>query len=172
MPSPTKHLLAAATVVAAGFALAGCTGDGDAAPTTAPEATPAPVPTAETSAPNGTAESWAGYFDDVAASAEVGQYLWQSWGTFGDPGGVGPFRSENRTVEPGVYDVTLRCAGPETVTAQISTSAGAAIGDAVPFVCGASTTTSVTLPERGLLVYLDSDREPGAFLLQLAPAGE
>jgi len=71
MPSPTKHLLAAATVLAAGFALAGCTGDGDAAPTTAPESTPAPVPTAETSAPNGTAESWAGYFDDVAAAADV-----------------------------------------------------------------------------------------------------
>jgi hypothetical protein len=134
--------------------------------------TTTPVPTPETSTPANAAGSWAGYFDEIAAAAEVGQYLWQSWGTFGDPGGVAPFRSENRTVEPGVYDLTLRCAGPETVTAQISTSAGAAIGDPVPFVCGASTTTSVALPDRGLLVYLDSDREPGAFLLQLATAGE
>jgi len=166
MPSSKRCLLALATVVAAGVVLVGCTGGDDAAPTTA-----APTPQPETT-PAATADSWAGYFDDVAAAAEVGQYLWQAWGTFGDPGGVAPFRSENRTVEPGVYDVTLRCAGPETVTAQISTSAGAAIGDPVPFTCGASTTTSVTLPERGLLVYLDSDREPGAFLIQVAPAGE
>lgn len=172
MPSPTRHLLALATVLAAGLTLAGCTADGDATPTTAPVPTAAPVPTPDTSPPAAAEESWAGYFDDVTAAAEVGQYLWQSWGTFGDPGGVAPFRSENRTVEPGVYDLTLRCAGPETVTAQISTSAGAAIGDPVPFVCGASIATSIVLPERGLLVDLDSDREPGAFLIQVARAGE
>ncbi|WP_285137496.1 hypothetical protein [Microbacterium sp. lyk4-40-TSB-66] len=167
MPSLKRHLFPLAGVVVAGVALVGCTGGDDAAPTTA-----SPTPQPERTTPAATADSWAGYFDDVVAAADVGQYLWQAWGTFGDPGGVAPFRSENRTVERGVYDVTLRCAGPETVTAQISTSAGVAVGDPVPFVCGASTAASVTLPDRGMLVYLDSDREPGAFLMQVAPAGE
>lgn len=165
MPTSTARLLAPATVVVVGLALAGCTGGEDDA---APPTTPAPTPAPTTSAP----DPWAGTFDDVVSAAEVGEYVWQSWGTFGDPGGVAPFRNDNRTVEPGVYDVALRCAGPETVTASLWTAAGTAIGDPVPFACGAVTALPVEVADRGLRIDLDSDREPGAFLIQVKRVGE
>ncbi|MCJ1707291.1 hypothetical protein [Microbacterium sp. VKM Ac-2923] len=165
MPTSTARLFATATVVVAGLALAGCTGGED---DVAPPTTPAPTSAPTTSTP----DAWAGTFDDVVSAAEVGEYVWQSWGTFGDPGGVAPFRNENRTVEPGVYDVTLRCAGPQTVTASLWTATGTAIGDPVPFSCGAVTALPVEVADRGLRIDLDSDREPGAFLIQVKRVGD
>jgi len=165
-PSNARALTLSGTAIALG-ALTGCTG-GDAEPS-AP-ATLAPSPTVSTTAPSPSPDPWAGYFDDEVAEAEVGEYLWQSWGTFGDAGGVGAHRSENRTVEPGAYTVTLDCAGPEMMTGRIATSSGAAIGDALSVSCLAPTPVAVELPERGLVVELDSEGAPGAFLIRVSPA--
>ncbi|MDF2992627.1 MAG: hypothetical protein K0S37_3141 [Microbacterium sp.] len=164
--SNARLLALSGTAIALG-ALTGCTSD-DAEPPTAVPLTPSPtVPTA-TSSP--TPDPWAGYFDDEVADAEVGEYLWQSWGTFGDSGQVATHRSENRTVDPGTYTLTLDCAGPEAITGRISTSAGTVVTDAVSVSCLAPTPIPIDLPDRGLLVELDSDGAPGAFLIQVGAA--
>lgn len=164
--STTRTLTLSGTVVALG-ALAGCTG-GEAEPPAAVPLTPSPtMPTTATAPPP---DPWVGYFDEEVADAEVGEYLWQSWGTFGDSGQVAAHRSENRTVEPGTYTITLDCAGPEVMTGRISTSAGTTVVDPVSVSCLAATPIPVELPERGVLIDLDSDGAPGAFLIRVSRA--
>lgn len=169
MSPSTRTFCSLATVAVAAIALTGCIGDEDAAPSpgaVASETTPSP-----SASPSVTPDPWAGYFDDEVAAAAPGDFLWQSWGTFGDPGGVAPFRSDNQTIDPGAYAVTIDCAGPDAVTGRISTSAGTAIGEPLLLPCQASTQVEIDLPERGLLVELDSDREPGAFLIRVSARG-
>jgi len=167
-PSNARILALSGTAIALG-ALTGCTG-GDGEPSAAVPLTPSPTVTTTTAPP--TPDPWAGSFDDEVADAEVGEYLWQSWGTFGDSGHVAPHRSENQTVEPGTYTVTLECAGPEMMTGRISTSAGTPVIDPLTVSCMAATPVPVDLPEKGLLVELDSGSAPGAFLIRVAAAGE
>ncbi|MEV8238651.1 hypothetical protein AB0O90_00250 [Microbacterium testaceum] len=164
-PSNTRILALSGTAIALG-ALAGCSG-GEAEQPSATSAVPSPSLT--TTAPP-TPDPWAGYFDDEVADAEVGEYLWQSWGTFGDSGQVAPHRSENRTVQPGAYTVTLECAGPEMMTGRIATSAGTSVIDPLSVSCMAATPVPVDLPEKGLLVDLDSAGAAGAFLIRVAAA--
>jgi len=162
--SNARILALSGTAIALG-ALTGCTG-GDAEPPSAVPLTPSPTVPTTTATP--TPDPWAGYFDDEVADAERGEYLWQSWGTFGDSGHVALHRSDNQTIEPGSYTVTLDCAGPEMLTGRISTSAGTPVIDPLSVSCMAATPVPVDLPERGLLVELDSDRVPGAFLIRVA----
>lgn len=170
-PSNTRILALSGTAIALS-ALSGCSGGEAEPPATTPE-TPSPART--TTAPPTTApptpDPWVGYFDDDVADAEVGDYLWQSWGTFGDDGQVAPRRGDNRTVEPGTYTVTLECAGPEMMTGRITTTSGTAVIDPLSVSCMAATPVQVDLPEKGLLVDLDGGGEEGAYLIRVAAAG-
>ncbi|MDF2047627.1 hypothetical protein P2P98_15790 [Microbacterium sp. Kw_RZR3] len=165
-PSNTRLLALSGTAIALG-ALTGCSG-GEAEQPAA--GSPTPSPSLTTTAPP-TPDPWAGYFDDEVTDAEVGEYLWQSWGTFGDGDEVAPRRGDNRTVEPGTYTVTLECAGPEMMTGRITTTSGTAVIDPLSVSCMAATPVQVDLPEKGLLVDLDSGGEEGAYLIRVAAAG-
>ncbi|QLD12295.1 hypothetical protein [Microbacterium oleivorans] len=148
--------------------LAACTPQGDLAPEQpAPTSGPVATPAAPSSAAV-TPDPWAGYFDEEAR-ANQREVPTQFWGSFGDVGGVAVNRSENQTLEPGGYAVTVRCEGPDGLTVTVETSAGTRLGDPVAVACPAATTLPVDLTERGLVVMLDSGGQAGAYLIGISP---
>lgn len=150
-----------------GIALSGCVGgEGESSPSSTAES-PSSAPAPSSPAPATTPDPWAGHFDDEAADAAVGEFVWQSWGSFGDPGGVAAQRNDNQTIEPGHYQVSISCAGATRVLGRIASSAGSDIAP-ISLECPTTTTTSVELSEPGMLIEIDSDRDPGAYLIQVS----
>ena len=125
-----------------GIALSGCvSGEGESSTSSTAEG-PSGSPAPSSPAPATTPDPWAGHFDDEAAAATVGEYVWQSWGSFGDPGGVAAQRNENQTIEPGLYQVSISCAGAVRVLGRIASSAGSDVAP-ISLECPATTSTSV-----------------------------
>ena len=160
-------------VAFAALLLSGCGPEGmDPVPESPDAGASSPVATpTETPTPTTTPDPWAGHFTDAASSAAQ-SYVTQFYGSFGDPGGVGPSRNENSTLEPGSYGVSIACAGPDSVMATVESSAGVPLVESMAVPCSSDSTMetalpAVDLPDRGLVVTLDSEREPGAYLIRI-----
>jgi hypothetical protein len=165
-----RNRIVIASVLATGAALlAGCfpTTDGDT-----PPSPPSPVVTAPnpppSSSPASTPDPWAGYFDDTA-KADPGAYDSQFWGSFGDPGGVFPVQNEDQRLAAGTYIAEVVCAGAPEVQASFTDLGGEPLGEAITVTCPGSVMVDIELAEPGIIMMLDTQREPGAYLVRFTP---
>lgn len=166
MRDTRNRLLLAGALAAAVTLLAGCfpsTDGGTPPPASSPGATADDTPTPST--PASTPDPWAGHFDDTVRDGQ-GDYDSQFWGSFGDPGGVAAVRNEDQRIEPGAYTVEVLCAGAPQVQASFTDLEGDPVGEAVAVTCPGSAAVDVELVERGIIMLLDSQREPGAYLVR------
>lgn len=161
----------AGALAAAAIVLAGCfpAADGETPPSaSSPAWSPAPSSPAPSSSPASTPDPWAGYFDDTAKT-DPGAYDSQFWGSFGDPGGVFPVQNEDQRLAAGTYIAEVVCAGAPEVQASFTDLGGEPLGEAITVTCPGSVMVDIELAEPGIIMMLDTQREPGAYLVRFTP---
>lgn len=109
-------------------------------------------------------DEWIGRFD--ARAAEVGGSGSVVWGDFGLPGATAAHTSTDATLAAGPHRVLIECDGPTSVTATIADGSAAALVSK-EVGCPGSIALDVTSEAQGLAVTVDSDGEPGAFLIAI-----
>lgn len=162
-----KVLVAISALVAASTLFAGCSpATNDEQPSPSPSQSQSPTTPTPTSSP----DPWAGHFDETALDGR-GDYDPQFWGSFGDPGGVGVVQNEDQRIDAGAYVVEVQCAGAPEVLALFSDLEGEPVTEPVAVPCPGSVAVDVELTKVGVTMVLDSQSEPGAYLVRFTRRG-
>lgn len=151
---------AVVSLVSAVVALSACTAASPASDTARPSSGAVEVRTT----PAG--DAWHGHFDARAAELDTAASV--AWGSFGLAENVATAGFTNATLAAGQHTVSVECAGPESVSVEVTPGSDAAArGDAVTtdVTCPGSASLAITTGVEGISVSVDSHGEPGAYLI-------
>ncbi len=111
-------------------------------------------------------DTWDGHFDARAAELETSASV--AWGSFGSADNVATAGFTDATLAAGEHSVSVECAGPETVSVEVTPGgdaaarAGAVTADVA---CPGGAILAITTGVEGITVSVDSHGKPGAYLI-------
>jgi hypothetical protein len=112
-------------------------------------------------------DEYDGYYDAIASPVSEDDAVGAIWGSFGTRRDVTPVSWSHGSAAPGVYVVTVECAGASEIDVRFDQPDHRQDATA-RLTCPGSVSFDVTTTDTGYTIELDSAGEPGAYRVSVA----